>query len=524
MSQANAALTLFPQTSALDRFRDCLANKPYCGPDKSAHMIRSQWHAVREAYIQANPPTHTCWITLDLDHCNAWIWKDRGLPAPNLIVRNKVTGRSHLSYAIKPVCITEQGRVHPVRYLDAVRRALALALDADDQYTGRITKNPLSPVWHTTELHPDEYDLGELADSLELTTKPYFQVVDEDPRGRNCSLFLNLRYWAYGEVLRFKASSTADAWDRAVLDRAIDLNAFPDPLPYNELKASAKSVARWTWKHYRGSGIQRGIMALNDSGYTLRERQQKAAGRTNTLRAADTEQRILRAIEALAATDEKPTQTAIAARARISRTQLAQRYRHLLPGSAAEPSEKAVKSGVYQITAVRGDNPGVGECVVSLDQSDSSIQPSVVPDFPRSGGLVSASVFSGLVGVFDDMARVVEGEGGVFPWEAADRLRLARVLLAQALPQVERELLAVEVASRCVEPAYWGRRVSDWVGYLVVVARERGGALDAEKAQKTRRFQAFCRGEPVVLADDELPELLAFQRRLLGKPEREDSS
>ena len=69
--------------------------------------------------------------------------------------------------------------------------------------------------------------------------------------GRNCNLFNSLRTWAYRWVGEYR-SRGSDMWHAAVLDKAERLNTFNDPLPASEIRATAKSTARWTWNHYTG--------------------------------------------------------------------------------------------------------------------------------------------------------------------------------------------------------------------------------------------------------------------------------
>lgn len=40
-----------------------------------------------------------------------------------------------------------------------------------------------------------------------------------------------------------------DRWAAAVLKGAEPFNAFAEPLPYSEVKATAKSVAKWVWRN-----------------------------------------------------------------------------------------------------------------------------------------------------------------------------------------------------------------------------------------------------------------------------------
>ena len=101
------------------------------------------------------------WLIFDLDHANALIWEEAGLPPPNLVVRNRKNGHSHVYYAIVPVCTTENGRSAPISYMKAVYEAFALQLKADIEYGGGpVAKTPGHPWWETSEYHDHVYDLG----------------------------------------------------------------------------------------------------------------------------------------------------------------------------------------------------------------------------------------------------------------------------------------------------------------------------------------------------------------------------
>ncbi len=90
---------------------------PRCSDDKTATRIRPREYAIRYPYMQVNRPGMVSWLIFDLDHSNALIWEDAGLPAPNLIVRNRKSGHSHLYYAIPPVCTTEAARSKPILHM-----------------------------------------------------------------------------------------------------------------------------------------------------------------------------------------------------------------------------------------------------------------------------------------------------------------------------------------------------------------------------------------------------------------------
>ncbi|WP_444700111.1 hypothetical protein, partial [Metamycoplasma equirhinis] len=99
----------------------------------------------------------------------------------------------------------------------------------------------------------DLYELDYLADFVELQT-PTKKVKSENyGLGRNVNLFEDLRAYAYKRVLKFKQDLNYEAWERDLLSVAIDLNCRCNALnllQYNEIKATARSVSRWTWKNF----------------------------------------------------------------------------------------------------------------------------------------------------------------------------------------------------------------------------------------------------------------------------------
>ena len=69
--------------------------------------------------------------------------------------------------------------------------------------------------------------------------------------GRNCSVFDELRKIAYREVLGFKRSGNLDTFRDRLERVALGINLqFPEALKLSEVRAIARSVARWTWRHF----------------------------------------------------------------------------------------------------------------------------------------------------------------------------------------------------------------------------------------------------------------------------------
>ena len=238
-------------------FYEKLPHKPYCSWGKGERtLIRSKSHAIRFPLIQINTPHLINYLIFDIDAPDAYLhFLDANLPTPSWIAKNPKNGHCHICYALKtPVCKTENARMKPLRYLASIEYSYAKKLGADLRYTGVLTKNPLDADWQTTFLSPIEYELAELADFIDLETKPKANEVSG--LGRNCMMFDTVRFWAY-KAIRAHLNGGYDIWYAEVLKVAINANeAFLDPLCHSEVKATAKSVARWVWRNHGSAEFQ----------------------------------------------------------------------------------------------------------------------------------------------------------------------------------------------------------------------------------------------------------------------------
>lgn len=189
----------------------------------------------------------------DLDYAGAALaWEKAHLPPPTLTVTNPENGHAHLLYGLfTPVVMSDAARDAPIRYAAALQAALLAKLCADPGYAGLIAKNPFHEAWNTQWLQ-QLYTLGDLAEYVSLPKRlPKRSELAGVGLGRNCTLFDELRAWAYQWVREYQSNDASTAqWHSAVLGQAERLNAFDLPLAFNEVKAVAKSVARWTWLHF----------------------------------------------------------------------------------------------------------------------------------------------------------------------------------------------------------------------------------------------------------------------------------
>ena len=239
----------------LEFFEDHLPLKPYHTDDLALGLqIRKKAQALKSRYVQHDGPTHKYWFVFDVDRPDAAMhWDSVGAPAPNIVAVNPRNGHAHLLYALEtPVRTAPDGSLSALKYAAAVEAGLCAKLGADRGYSGLICKNPLNSHWFVKVWETELYSLDWLADYVELSQS---QKCESSPigLGRNCDLFERLRKWSYRAVRQ--GWPDYDRWFEAVFTRAQAYNNFENPLQINEVKATAKSVARYTHRKFSPEGF-----------------------------------------------------------------------------------------------------------------------------------------------------------------------------------------------------------------------------------------------------------------------------
>lgn len=236
----------------LEEFKNRLPRKPYYSDDMACGLrIADVARAIGARYIQHNGPTHKHHFVFDIDRPGAAIdWYDRDAPAPTLTAINTENGHGHLIYTIEvPIRTAPDGKVDPLRYAAAVEAALRDKLGADEGYANLVCKNPLNGSWRVAAWEPELYTLDWLADYVDLES--YGDRRKNLPAyglGRNCTLFERTRKWSYRAIRQ--GWPDYERWLLAVLERAKAYNDFARPLPFNEVRHTAKSIAKWTHKNF----------------------------------------------------------------------------------------------------------------------------------------------------------------------------------------------------------------------------------------------------------------------------------
>lgn len=238
--------------NTLESYKSKLPPKPYYTNDYCfGKRIGSIEAALKANHIQPNSLTHKYFMIFDLDSdMSVYDWTDRNLPAPHLIVRNKYNGRSHMTYILKTSIKNDvNGRLKPIKYCSDVEHGLAVKIGADMNYNGLLTKNPFNESAYKVFSFEDKpYDLDYLNEFVDKDlvrhqreVKKAKDIEDGFASGRNCTLFENLRLWAYSNWHRYQQTELRSH----IINQAIAFNAFECPLGINEVQTIADSVYRF---------------------------------------------------------------------------------------------------------------------------------------------------------------------------------------------------------------------------------------------------------------------------------------
>jgi hypothetical protein len=243
-----------------EAFPTLIPRRPYCADVLSEGLlIRTRSIALNFRHIQLNGPAAFQWLTQDIDQSDAYhAHDDANLPPPNVIMINPANGHAHSAYLLAtPVARHNSARIKPLRFYAAVERGIARRLQADPQYAGLIAKNPMHACWKVEWRRDAAYTLEELADNLfERDMRPEPTLDLTLGAGRNVTLFDELRTVAYREVCAYQRDRDRNSWLGRCAQLAVAINSqFPRPMKLSEVRAIAKSVANWTWRHFSTEGL-----------------------------------------------------------------------------------------------------------------------------------------------------------------------------------------------------------------------------------------------------------------------------
>lgn len=364
---------------------------PRCSNNKTSIDQKPAEYAVRQPYMQVNREDMVSWLVFDIDDPNAarareifpqFYWEAAGLPEPNLVVSKKprpdgkqMVGGCHLFYAIVPVCTSKKAKRRPQNYMRAIYRAMGQRIGNDSAFTPfgkRVVKTPGHPEWRTWNIHNHVYELGELADSVNLECADPFstpKLVDyTNVNSRHCLLFDEVRRYAYNIVKDFRKNSSLPRFEAEILDYAEETNTFAKRgfhanLTFSQVKATVKSISTWTWNKYTGSGRVRGVMNLVlRSDLSTRDKKRLSSLRTAQIKSKSSAEKVRQAAELLRKEGARLSYVAIAKLTGLSRQTVA-KYKSVI-NQATKTNiipltslvRKGVKFGAHQIPASKPYN------------------------------------------------------------------------------------------------------------------------------------------------------------------------
>ena len=243
-----------PLNRALGFFGDmeCVPYQPLASNDLKSGIYRMRWQKAQECrYVELNPPALIHWIVIDCDHADVEHWRAANLPEPSFITITPLTHRHHVVYRLATaVCRSENRRAKPLRYLQAIQRALVRALKGDENYVGLMTKNPLHSDWRVIKSVPMHlYSLSELAARLDLTSPSQRKTRPGGKETANSEILsavqVGSRNRALFDVLRCHAGQLDELDEYAHQCNAL----FAEPLPYFEVAGIVASIKRYRRGH-----------------------------------------------------------------------------------------------------------------------------------------------------------------------------------------------------------------------------------------------------------------------------------
>ncbi|MDD5389824.1 MAG: replication initiation protein [Gallionellaceae bacterium] len=317
----NEVLTRFKQHTAQAKHNYCTNNlEQGIYINKNSYAINKQYISISELFRP--------YIIIDIDYSwSDYLLRETNTPEPTIQAIDRTKGTAHLFYELEtPVSYQPMSRKAPQILFDGVKEELDIILNADQQFKGFISKNPLSNKWNV-KTNNKKYELKEFVE-LSPSLK---SIVDNRQKqkqkhiinapGRNCYIFDTARKLAYSMVFKYEPTDFRKAVFEECL-RANETHHMP-LLPVKEIRTIAKSISDYCLKNKNKlDGKNRGILNFEEQAKRyggeeleqaeIKERQKQGALYTAQTKANNTKQKIEQAIFELVKQGKKATQQEIA--------------------------------------------------------------------------------------------------------------------------------------------------------------------------------------------------------------------
>ena len=156
-----------------------------CGQTKSQAFPNRGRPANEFAFLQLNPADWLNFLVVDVDDEAALLnLMHPAVPEPTWIIENPATGHAQAGWAIEPVYRGEGARPWPIRYAEAVQRALDRLVDGDPCFTRYLVRNPAAEfpagrVWWGRRASP--WSLGDLKAHMVEYIDPFHDEAIDGP-------------------------------------------------------------------------------------------------------------------------------------------------------------------------------------------------------------------------------------------------------------------------------------------------------------------------------------------------------
>jgi Primase C terminal 1 (PriCT-1)./Replicase family. len=235
----------------INKYKETLPQYIKCLPEKGKPAIwLPQKHALAVERIKIyQNDRHFLMADYDSNQANGTTDHTHYDIEPNIICYNPANDNHQAFWRLEdPVyCQPSAQMSKPYLLLKAIERAFDDKYGLDKHFARYICRNALHAAVDTDWRHNKGYSLNELAEVVNLNTariKKGNKAVKG--KGRNCTVFDDLRFWAYNQD---KKQFTYPQWQQRCYTQAVAYNAFEDPLPPEELIGIANSVARFTYNN-----------------------------------------------------------------------------------------------------------------------------------------------------------------------------------------------------------------------------------------------------------------------------------
>lgn len=286
----------------LENFINHLPDKVRCTNNfEEGISFKKKERALNHRYIALNQ-SYKKYIAIDIDKPGAaFLWEEKGLPAPTIITINPVNSHCHCLWEIKtPIIYTDNGRIKPQKWFEAIDATMTNILGGDLSYGGLITKTPNHQSWHTIIHSTATYDLEDFEEYFEI--KPSRKVsIEPHALGRNSTLFTTV--YKHGRKIALKFKSEEDLMTELVtygqtVNQAF-MTIFGSVLPYKEVLNTSRSAAKRAWKlrNSKFDDKNRGVLADQiHEGMSLHEKRSLGAKYSHIVRTEKVDEKIKQAI------------------------------------------------------------------------------------------------------------------------------------------------------------------------------------------------------------------------------------